>query len=233
MRPRLAQQPTMSSPIQPDLPGILVALPEELGSLAERSVETKRVQGLEVLVLELEGGFRALACVGGVGKVMAARAAALLFSEGADGLLVCGVGGGLHHDLKPGTLVHCQRAIQRDLAVRRGRETEPTPEWLAAWEREASGPRATYLTADRAVFHPVRSWLVTRGRSEACLADMETAAAAAVAAQAGLPWAALRAVTDQPSLKATRTFHEHFATQAGRAASTVPGLLRSLAGVSD
>ena len=95
MRPRLAQQPTMSSPIQPALPGILVALPEELGSLAERRVETKRAQGLEVLVLELEGGFRALACVGGVGKVMAARAAALLFSEGADGLLVCGVGGGV------------------------------------------------------------------------------------------------------------------------------------------
>ena len=230
MRARPAQHPMKSSPV---LPGILVALPQELGELLEFRVETRHAQGLDVELLEFEGGQRALACVGGVGKVMAARAAALLFSEGATGLLVCGVGGGLHRDLVPGTLVHCQRAVQRDLAVRQGRESEPDPAWLAAWERTVEGARATFLTADRAVFHPVRSWLVTRGRPEPCLADMETAAAAAVAARAGLPWAALRAVTDQPSLRATRTFHEHFAAQAGRAASTVPGLLRSLAGVSD
>jgi nucleoside phosphorylase len=57
-----------------------------------------------------------------------------------------------------------------------------------------------------------------------CVADMETAAAAAVAAAAGVPWAGLRAVTDRATIGAPAAFRLHFPAQAGRAADSLPAL---------
>ena len=54
-----------------------------------------------------------------------------------------------------------------------------------------------------------------------------TAAVAAVADAAGVPWAALRAVTDRASGLALGAFLQHFPTQAGRAADTLEELLQS------
>jgi nucleoside phosphorylase len=53
---------------------------------------------------------------------------------------------------------------------------------------------------------------------------METAAAAVVAARAGVPWAALRAVSDGAGLLGGREFRKNFPIQAGRAAATVQAL---------
>lgn len=209
---------------------ILCAMPGELGSLRERVQRTRRVQGLELHELELEGE-AALACVSGVGKVMAARAATLLIEAGEPRrLLVVGVCGGLRRHLAPGTFVHCERSAQVDLAVRAGREVEPDRGLLEAWRRVAGGEQGWYLTADRPVLSPWRRLRLARAFAGSCVADMETAAAAAVARAAGVPWAALRAVSDGAGFAAAATFLLHYPVQAGRAADTIPALLRLLSG---
>jgi adenosylhomocysteine nucleosidase len=213
-----------------DAIGILCALPEELGGLTGRQVGLRRHHGLELLELDLDG-VSALACVGGVGKVLAARAATALVAEGAGrALLVVGVCGGLKRGLRAGDLVHCTRAVQADLAVRAQRESEPAERLLEAWSASSPGRRGWFLTADRPALSLWRRLRLARAYAGACVADMETAAAAAVADRSGVPWAALRAVTDGLWPGGTLAFPRHFSAQAGRAADTVPGLVRTLIG---
>jgi nucleoside phosphorylase len=208
--------------------GVLCALPHELGGLAAHTRDSRRRQGLDVLDLDLDG-VRCLACVGGVGKVMAARAASILIAEGVDrALLVVGTCGGLRQNLVPGTLVHCAIAAQVDLAHRHGREVAADEALRAAWRRVAPGVEGWFLTADRPVLSLWRRVRLARAFSGPCVADMETAAAAAVAREAGVPWAGLRAVTDRATLAGAAAFRMNFRAQAGRAADTVAALLREL-----
>jgi adenosylhomocysteine nucleosidase len=208
--------------------GVLCALPEELGALRGAAGGARRRQGLELLELDLGAAGLLLACVAGIGKVRAARAATLLLAEGAGRLLVVGTCGGLRRHLGPGALVHCERAAQADLAVREGRELVADASLAAAWAEVAPGSRAWFLTADRPVMSAWRRRRLTRAFPGDCVADMETAAAAAVAAAAGVPWAALRAVTDRAGALTPASFRAHFPVQAGRAADTVPALLERL-----
>lgn len=219
--------------------GVLCALPEELGALPEAKSGSRRVFELELMELEVAGQ-RVLACVGGVGKVRAARATAALIHEGAtSGLLVVGVCGGLKRDQPPGTLVHCERAVQADLAVRQDREVAPDPGLLDHWTRVAPGSTGWFLTADRPALSAWRRLRLARAYAGSCVADMETASAAAVASRAGVPWAALRAVSDGlelgpgsfalPGRGGVRAFRKHFPAQAGRAAETIPALLTAVA----
>jgi nucleoside phosphorylase len=92
------------------------------------------------------------------------------------------------------------------------------------------GHTGVLLTADRPVLSPWRRLRLQRHFRGACGADMETAAAAAVASAAGRPWAALRAVTDRAGFLGGRDFRRHFSRQAARAADSVPALLAVLAG---
>lgn len=175
------------------------------------------------------GGVRALACVSGVGKVMAARAAAVLIGEGAErALLVVGTCGGLRQNLVPGTLVHCSTAAQVDLAHRHNRELAADEDLRSAWRRVAPGVEGWFLTADRPVLSLWRRIRLARAFAGPCVADMETAAAAAVAREAGVPWAGLRAVTDRATIYGAAAFRSNFPTQAGRAADTVTALIGEL-----
>lgn len=207
--------------------GVVCALPGELGGLRDLVTAEESRQGLQLLHLEHEGG-ELLAVVSGIGKVRAAQAASLLLASGAQGLLVVGTCGGLRSHLVPGTLVHCTGAMQTDLAVREGREVEPTPAWRAAWQAEVPGRAGWFLTADRPVLSFWRRIRVARSVAGDCVADMETAAVGAVAVAAGVPWAALRAVTDRAGLLGAASFRKHYAAQAGRAAGTIPGLISRL-----
>ncbi len=208
--------------------GVICALPAELGGLAGGRVGARQRQGLELLELDC-GGAPLLACISGVGKVRAARAATILLAEGVARLLVVGTCGGLKRHLTPGTLLHCRKAIQADLGVREGRESLADPEILSHWRREAPGGEGTYLTADKAVLSPWRRLRLARALRGDCVADMETAAVAAVAEAAGAPWGALRAVTDGAGWFGSAAFRVHYPVQAGRAADTIPGLLNRLA----
>lgn len=213
--------------MKPDPVGILSALPGELGALRTSATSEFEVGGLRMLRLEFSG-VPAVACVGGVGKVFAARAAALLLEAAPRGLLIVGVCGGLHRSLVPGTFVHCERAVQRDLYSGPGRVSEPTPAWSAAWQSVCPGERATFLTADRAVFSSLRARWITRNVSGLAVAEMETAAAAAVAMAANKPWAALRVVSDQPALFDRKGFERNYREVAGRAAETLLELAPNL-----
>ncbi len=211
--------------------GLLCALPEELGSVRARSTRMRRCQGLDLFELEI-AGIPALACVSGVGKVMAARAATVLINEGATGgLFVAGTCGGLRRSLQPGSLVHCTRAVQVDLAVRETREVDADPTWRRAWLAVAPGFEGWFLTADRPVLTPWRRLRLARAFAGPCVADMETAAAAAVASRAGVRWAALRAVTDLADPFRKGGFRKNFPLQAGRAADTWVALVEKLSRV--
>ncbi|MCC6405717.1 MAG: hypothetical protein IT453_01030, partial [Planctomycetes bacterium] len=128
----------------------------------------------------------------------------------------------------PGSLVHCTRAAQTDFVRLEGRESEPDPRLLAAWREVAPGSAGWFLTADRPVLSLWRRLRLARAFAGPCVADMETAAAAAAATAAGIPWAALRTVTDRSTEGGHFSFRANFATQAGRAADTVPALLERL-----
>ncbi len=212
----------------PGAVGVLCALPEESGMLRDGARSLGRRQGIEVHSATL-GAHRVLLCVSGVGKVRAAHAASVLVEAGATrALLVVGTCGGLRQDLAPGTLVHCTVAAQTDLGVRDGREQISDPMLRAAWQRACPGPEGWFLTADRAVLSLWRRLRLARAFAGPCVADMETAAAAVVARAAGVPWAALRAVTDRATGAGAASFRRHFPTQAGRAADTVQSLLEHL-----
>ncbi len=220
----------MPPDIEGELPpyAILSALPEELAGLRDRILATHSTQGLELWDLDL-GAARAIACVGGVGKVHAAHAASVLLAHGGSrGLFVVGVCGGLKQALAPGTLVHCERAVQTDSALRGTREVASDNRLLEAWQESAGGTRGWFLTADRPVLSLWRRLRLARAFAGACVADMETAAAATVAQRAGVPWAALRAVTDRATQGGLLSFRKNFAGQAQRAAATLPALVQAL-----
>lgn len=184
--------------------------------------------GLELREFEVHGE-RVLACVGGVGKVNATRGACALLASGATrGLLVVGVCGGLRAHLGPGTFLHCTTAVQTDLARVEGRTTQASASLRQLWREVAPGPEGYFLTADRPVLSWWRKARLARAFAGDCVADMETAAAGAVAAAAAVPWAALRAVTDRADGLGGLLFKLHFPSQAGRAADTVPLLLARL-----
>lgn len=207
---------------------LLCALPAELGTLAERAVDRRRVLGQDVLELQF-GASRVLASVYSVGKIQATRAATVLFAQGATrGLFVVGTCGGLKQSLVPGTLVHCTRAAQTDFVRLEGRETDSDPALLAAWRDVAPGAAGWFLTADRPVLSLWRRLRLARAFAGPCVADMETAAAAAAARVAGVPWAALRTVTDRSTEGGHFSFRANFANLAGRAAETIPALVERL-----
>jgi len=213
--------------------GLVCALAPELGSLAPLVRTRRRVSGVVLRELELSsGGHPVLACVCGVGKVRAAQAATALLGAGVGrALLVVGTCGGLVPRLGVGQLVHATAALQADLALRAERRFEADPQLLAAWSAVAPGVRGELLTADRPAIRPWRRLRLARLFPGGVAADMETAAVAAVASRAGVPWAALRSVTDALWHVRAGAFQRHFPEQAGRAADTVPGLLERMRGV--
>lgn len=208
--------------------GVLCALPEELGSLGNHERSRRTRAGLILRDLSVEGR-PVLACVSGVGKVLAARGASLLIAEGATrGLFVVGTCGGVGRGLGVGAMVHCLRAHQTDLGPREGREVLSDAQLRAAWQRVAPGHEGWFLTADRPVLSWWRKMRLARAFLGPCVAEMETAAVGAVAQAAGVPWAALRAVTDSATALGGASFRLHLASQGPRAADSIPALLREL-----
>ena len=230
--------------------GVLAALPGELGpflseplggqgKLGEGSPQRVpgSVFGVQVHSPMIHGaGLRVSCAVSGVGKVAAAHGAAALLASGAEALFVVGTCGGLRPTHAVGELVHLFEAVQWDLSVRERREVTAHRDLTLAWQRQAQGLAGYALTAD----HPAISWTSRRRRARAVrsssfgigvpVADMETAAVGAVADHAGIPWAALRVISDaQRSLGARllgrrrgdSSFKANYHAQAGRPAATL------------
>ena len=224
------------------LTGVIAALPGELGVLGAGRKRAASRLGTPIYETRLDAGGRVVAVVSGVGKVAAASAAALLIAEGAARILVVGTCGGLRATEGLGDLVHARKAIQWDLAVRRGRELTADPELSDAWRAVAGGLQGTILTADRPVLRFAERFRLARAVSRShpgpAVADMEAAAVGAVASQAGIPWAALKVVSDrrpgwlQAFAGAQSTlagFEEALRAHGGKPADSVPQLCAALA----
>ena len=208
--------------------GLICALSGELGPWAGRGEPLADPGGVSLRRITEEEQ-ELFTCVSGVGKVAAARGAEALLRAGATrGLLVVGTCGALTQGLEIGDLVHCERAVQADLGLEGGHEVRPGRDLLEAWEALVEGPRCDYLTADRAVMSPWRRLRARRWIQGAAVADMETAAIGAVSEAWGIPWAALRAVTDRAGWGSERSFKKRYPVEAGRAADTVKGLLAQM-----
>jgi adenosylhomocysteine nucleosidase len=207
---------------------VIVALPGELGPLAQHAVALLDRQGLRFAgaLRDRAGQPQVVHVVAGIGKVRAAQATSLGIERFRPRLVLSlGVCGGLKPGQRVGDFVHCERAVQADSALRQDREYVPDAAWAAAWERAQPGRRGWFLTADRPALSPWRRLRLARAFGGSPVAEMETAAVAAVAQQAGVPWAALRVISDTLGLTRAARFRANYPTQAGRAAASVPALL--------
>lgn len=230
--------------------GVLAALPGELGPFlthlesgksapeaGRQSAAPSAFLGVKIHSPALPGrGIQVSCAVSGVGKVAAARGAAALLACGVEALFVVGTCGGLSPKHAVGEFVHLFEAVQWDLSVREGRQAEAHRGLSEAWQEQTQGLVGFALTADR----PALRWVSRQRRARAAaqgrtdgwvpVADMETAAVGAIAEQAGVPWAALRVISDaQRSLgsrilgqnRVESSFQANYQTQAGRPAESL------------
>ncbi|MGD9694999.1 MAG: hypothetical protein AB7V42_04990 [Thermoleophilia bacterium] len=122
--------------------------------------------------------------VSGIGADAAARAGARVAAGPPRCLVAAGFCGALADDLRVGDLVVAERV--RDEAS--GETLECDPELVAA----APGRRGTLVSSPR-----LARTAADRARLDGLAVDMESAALARAAAAAGIPFLALRAVTDE------------------------------------
>ena len=143
-------------------------------------------------LIQLPGGV--LVQVSGVGAKWASLGAKTLLEKGANALLSWGSAGGLISKLSPGSLILPKTIIGADQAVY---DTD------AAWHRRLCSRLAGYVDLHE---EPLAEGTVvlTHSTEKAALfqqtgaiaVDMESAAVAAVAKEAGIPFMAVRAIAD-------------------------------------
>lgn len=163
--------------------GVVAALSREAATLT--------VQHLHDGQIARVGDWRVI--VSGIGARRAEQAAGKLLADGARALLSWGVAGGLLVTLQPGDLV-----VADGVASAAG-DASTNQTWRRRWKAilEHSGLRVAggvLWSNDRAVVSVrEKRQLAARG----CVAvDMESAAVAGVAARAGVPFVAIRAICD-------------------------------------
>ncbi len=132
----------------------------------------------------------------GAGPLAAASAAAELLHEGCSALLSYGLAGGLTSGSRPGDILIAEAVIGDD-----GRVWPTDPVWQAALLRKLTGHGRRRVEAgriaglDRPLLTPLEKAECGR-RLSAQAVDMESVAVAAAAADAGVPFLALRVVID-------------------------------------
>jgi adenosylhomocysteine nucleosidase len=167
--------------------GVVAALPAELQPLLHATVAVGEARFVNA---------RVRAQAGGIGSAAARRAAESLVADGATALVSWGFAAGLDPALTPGTLVISQQ-LEPPMPATAGTATA-----AAAWAARLSSRFRDVVPLVNGTIacpdHVVRTASEKRalGASGAVAADMESAAVAAVALAAGIPWLALRVLVD-------------------------------------
>jgi adenosylhomocysteine nucleosidase len=193
----------MSAPSSCTEIGIVVALPSEARGL--------RAAGAGSTVLRV--------AVAGIGPQRAALAARRLVDEGAEALLSWGVAGGLSTALAPGDLLLPER-IEAE-----GEGWPVGAHWRAQLQRELPQAAGGRLWCSRTPVLSVaeKQALAARGLSAV---DMESAAVAAVAAMAGLPFVAIKAICDPAGRAVPRLVLELLDAEGRLRLLQLPGAIR-------
>ncbi len=139
-------------------------------------------------------GEEVLLCICGMGEARAGQASQDLLAAGAGALLSWGFAGALDERLKAGELLLPGNIIGRD-----GRRFPTDPAWRQRLHRQLS-PHLTIHTGDLAdsgsVISGAKQRWQLRQQYDATAVDMESAAIALHAERAGVPFVAVRAVSD-------------------------------------
>lgn len=219
---------------------IITGVAEEADAFCPGLVHARQQLGsFDVRHVTLGATSVAIAC-SGVGKVNAATAAALLAHvHEAQMLMVIGTAGKIGTATGDCFLLH--EAVQNDFGARRSDgfahyrggswpigPADTTP-FRALDLPHCPLPRARIATGDAFVECPDHAGLMAT-QLDAALVDMETAAVAQVAERLGLPWAAIKATTDEANGESAGDFSQNLARAARRAAEAAEAVIR--AGIS-
>jgi adenosylhomocysteine nucleosidase len=211
--------------------GIITGVAAEAEAfVAGRAYATEQVGELSITRMVLGG--REIAVVhSGIGKVNASVAATVLtLRYEVDLLLVVGTAGKL--SAIPGDCFMITEAVQGDYGAQRSREFVhyTAGSWpigpaeivhFAAHPLPDVGiPSARIVSGDAFVECPDHS-AGLRDRLGGDLVDMETAAVAQAAGRLGLPWAAIKAATDDANGESAGDFNANLARAAGLAAAAL------------
>jgi adenosylhomocysteine nucleosidase len=168
--------------------GIVVALPEELGTLTAKRIEKGCIEALAEKIL--------VVC-SGVGPNNASAAAQLLVKQGADRLISWGCAAALDAAFRPGDLVLAASYIDAD-------EVEVNPGNMD-WHTQVKDKLTQLLASPVHIGKLAESKNIVGlslnkaaiGKATGAVAlDMETVAVAKVAKLHGLPFLAMRAIAD-------------------------------------
>ncbi len=206
--------------------GLVVALPAEARALA--GGPWQMVDGRPVCLAPSAGGAGLIWVRSGIGYERAREAARWLVGQEVAALGVLGVSGGLAPGLASGSLVVAEEVVDvfdggagESLACRSGDGL------LSALRREGfeavGGPIAT---VEEPVLEPEKKILLGR-QSGALAVDMESAAVARVASEAGLGLFALRSICDPAERRVPRALYDMVDGTGGlRAGVLLTALLR-------
>jgi len=137
---------------------------------------------------------RWVAVRGGMGAAAARTAAERLVADGASLLVSWGCAGGLATAMRPGTLVLAESVIARD-GARWPADTEALGRLRARMTGDLTWRAGVLAETNTVLVDPVAKRALARATG-AIAADMESAAIGRVAAAAGIPFLALRAIAD-------------------------------------
>lgn len=216
---------------------ILAALPEEADAF--RSGEGMKLDEAWPAARRIAvDGHDVVIATTGIGKVNIAAAAGRLHAlTGAELLLTLGTAGKL--SALPGDCFYLTRAIQHDYGARRPDDFihYPPGAWpmgpahvepFEALPDPGTGlPQACIASGDAFIEDGAFAAHLVAAL-EADVVDMETAAVAQYATAVGLPWAGIKAVTDDANHDSAGDFHENLLAASARAARAMERLLSLL-----
>lgn len=167
--------------------GIVVALPEELGTLTAKKIAKGQCDFIANNIL--------VACAG-AGSENASKAAKLLISKGAKALISWGCAGALSENLKPGDLI-----LPQSILTATAESIGCDKNWLAHLQKNLPIEfNSDNLIESFTIIETSEEKTNLHQQSKAVAVDMESAAIAKTAAKSNIPTIVIRTIADPVSM---------------------------------